>query len=180
VRHGPHALRYHARRLWLNRAAFMIPILKTRFVLPYLVLLAALLATGSNSAFAQGDTVVIAHAWIRATVPGQTGSGAFMTLQSSDAEKLVGASTPRAGVAQVHEMKSDGSMMTMRAVASLELPAGQPVELRPNSFHIMLMDLKGALANGDKVPLTLKFTKADGTSHDQTVMVEVRQSAPVN
>ena len=59
--------------------------------------------------------------------------------------QLVGVSTPVAGAAEVHEMKMEGDVMRMRAVAKLDLPAGQTVELKPGGYHVMLMDLKQPL-----------------------------------
>lgn len=70
------------------------------------VLTAGLLA--SVTAYAQ---VTVQDAWVRGTVPGQTSSGAFMTLQSADGAKVVGVSTPVAGTAEIHEMKMEGNVM---------------------------------------------------------------------
>jgi copper(I)-binding protein len=79
---------------------------------------------------------------------GQKGTGAFMKLTAKDGAKLVGASSPVAGVTEVHEMKMEGDVMKMRAVPALDLPAGKPVELKPGGYHVMLMDLKAPLAKG--------------------------------
>lgn len=107
--------------------------------------------------------VDVRDAWIRASVPGQSGTGGFMKLSAPSGARLVGASTPAAGVAEIHEMKMDGDTMRMRAVAGgLELPARQLVELKPGGYHLMLMDLKQALAKGTTVPLTLHFQDAKG------------------
>ena len=95
------------------------------------VLTAGLLA--SVTAYAQ---VTVQDAWVRGTVPGQTSSGAFMTLQSADGAKVVGVSTPVAGTAEIHEMKMEGNVMRMRAVPSLELPKGQTVQLKPGGMSV--------------------------------------------
>jgi copper(I)-binding protein len=69
-----------------------------------------------------------------------------MSITAKDGARLVGASSPVAGVAEVHEMKMDGDVMKMRAVeGGLELPAGKTVELKPGGYHVMLMDLKAPL-----------------------------------
>ena len=124
---------------------------------------------------AQGvATVDVRDGWVRQSVPGQSGTGAFMKLTSPTGTKLVGISTPAAGVAEVHEMKMEGDTMKMRELsAGLDLPAGQTVELKPGGFHVMLMDLKGAVAKGTNVPLTLKFEDAKGvkTALDVTLPV---------
>ncbi|HAL39451.1 MAG TPA: hypothetical protein DCP03_15595, partial [Polaromonas sp.] len=120
-----------------------------------LKLLGALLALACSTLYAQ--TVEVKDAWVRATVPGQKGTGAFMSITAKDGAKLVGASFPVAGVAQVHEMKMDGDIMKMRAMPSLDLPAGQTVQLKPGGYHVMMMDLKQTLPKGSTVPLTLRF-----------------------
>lgn len=122
--------------------------------------------------------VAVTNAWVRATVPGQMASGAFMTLTSPTAVKLVGVSTPMAGAAQVHEMAMQGTTMTMHASGALELPAGQPVELKPGGYHVMLMDLKQPLKAGQRIPITLRIEGADRKVSEQTVSVEVRNAAP--
>jgi copper(I)-binding protein len=133
---------------------------------------AAALSLGMASAYAQVD---VSDAWARGTVPGQTATGVFMTLQAHQATTLVGVSTPAAANAEVHEMKLEGTLMKMRALPNgLPLPANQPVQLKPGSYHIMLTDLKAALKKGDTVPLTLRFESADHKKSEQQVQVPVR------
>ncbi|MYM96558.1 copper chaperone PCu(A)C [Duganella vulcania] len=117
----------------------------------YLMLLAAL------PAFAQ---VTVSEAWVRGTVAAQKATGAFMTLTSAQDSRLVGASSPAAGVVEVHEMKMVGDVMRMRQIDGLALPAGQPVQLSPGGYHLMMMQLKQPLSNGEKIPLTLEFEDA--------------------
>lgn len=123
--------------------------------------------------------VEVSEAWVRRAVPGQSGTGAFMKLKSPAATKLVGASTPVAGVAEVHEMKMEGDTMRMRALnQGLELPAGQSVELKPGGYHLMLMDLKQPVNAGATVPLTLRFVDAKGVASELKLQVPVAASAP--
>ncbi|WP_428984157.1 copper chaperone PCu(A)C [Ralstonia psammae] len=133
------------------------------------VLTAGLLA--SAAAFAQ---VTVQDAWVRGTVPGQTSSGAFMTLQSAEGAKVVGVSTPVAGTAEIHEMKMEGDVMRMRAMPSLELPKGQTVQLKPGGYHVMLMNLKQPLVKDTTVPITLKVELADKRVVEQKVDARVR------
>jgi periplasmic copper chaperone A len=118
-------------------------------------------------------------AWVRGTVSGQQGTAAFMKLTATEPVQLVGVSTPIAGVAELHEMKLVGEVMRMRAVASLDLPAGQSVELKPGGYHLMLQDLKQPLPPGSTVPLTLRFRSANGVESklDMTVPVALRPPA---
>ncbi|CAJ0791199.1 hypothetical protein LMG7141_02477 [Ralstonia condita] len=132
--------------------------------------LAAGLLAGAT-AFAQ---VTVQDAWVRGTVPGQTASGAFMTLQSADGARVVGVSTPVAGTAEIHEMKMEGNVMRMRAMPSLDLPKGQTVQLKPGGYHVMLMDLKQPLVKDTTVPITLKVELADKRVVEQKVEAKVR------
>ena len=139
--------------------------------------LAAMLATfAAVSVHAQ--TVEVREAWARATVQGQKASGAFMKLSAKDGTRLIGVSSPVAGVAEVHEMKMDGDVMRMRAIAGLDLPAGQTVELKPGGYHVMLLDLKTALRKDSSVPLTLIFKDAKGAESKVEVSLPVRTTAP--
>lgn len=118
-------------------------------------------------------------AWVRTSVPGQKGSGAFMTLTAKQATRLVSISTPVAGVAQVHEMKLDGDVMRMRALPEgLDLPAGKPVALVPGGYHIMLMDLKAALPKDSTIPMTLVFKDAQGIDSKLELKLPVATTAP--
>lgn len=122
--------------------------------------------------------VDVKDAWVRAAVPGQSGTGAFMKLTAPAGARLVGASTPVAGVAEVHEMKMEGDTMRMREVKGVALPARQTVELKPGGFHLMLMDLKQPITQGKTVPVTLQFEDARGARSSLEVQVPVQLSAP--
>jgi copper(I)-binding protein len=92
---------------------------------------------------------------------------------------LVGVSSPVAGVAEIHEMKMNGDVMQMRAVAGgLEVPAGKPVALRPGNYHLMLMDLKQPLKKDSSIPLTLVFKDASGKQSTTELQVPVQLSPP--
>jgi hypothetical protein len=101
-------------------------------------------------------------------------TGAFMEVTSKAGATLVGAASPVAGVTEIHEMKMDGGVMKMRAVARLDLPAGKPVILGPGGYHVMLMNLKQTIKPGDSVPLTLQFEGKDKKVEMVEVVAEVR------
>ena len=117
----------------------------------------ALTCALSGGVWAQTANVKVEGAWARATVQGQKGTGAFMKITAPEGAKLVGASSPAAGVTEVHEMKMEGDVMKMRAMPFLDLPAGKTVELKPGGYHIMLLDLKAPLAKDTTVPVKLTF-----------------------
>ena len=139
-----------------------------------------LIATFASLAYAQtpSATVEVKDAWVRSTVPGQKGTGAFMKITAKDGAKLVGVSSPVAGVGEVHEMKMEGDVMKMRALPLLDLPAGKAVELKPGGYHVMLMDLKQALVKDSKVPLTLVFKDAKGAESKMELSLPVSNVAP--
>ncbi|MGL5632987.1 MAG: copper chaperone PCu(A)C [Azovibrio sp.] len=127
----------------------------------------------------QADThanpqVSITDPWVRATTSQQKATGAFMKLKSEAPVTLVGASSPIANVVEVHEMATVDNVMKMHAIPHLPLPAGTVVELKPGSYHIMLMELKGPVATGQKVPVTLIFENAQKQRYEQTVEAEAR------
>ncbi len=127
---------------------------------------------------APGQPVQVTDAWVRATVPGQKGTGAFMKITAKEGTRLVGISSPVAGIAEVHEMKLEGDVMKMRAVPALDLPAGKTVEFKSGGYHVMLMDLKRPLAKDSTVPLTLVFKNAKGAESRVELKVPVSTVAP--
>jgi copper(I)-binding protein len=82
-------------------------------------------------------------------------------------------------VAEVHEMNMEGNVMRMRAMPMLNLPAGKTVELKPGSYHLMLMDLKQALPKDTSVPLVLHFQDASGIKTQLEFNAPVRAAVPV-
>ena len=139
------------------------------------VAIAALLLAWASAGHAQ---VQVKDAWARPAVQGQSATGAFMSLTSADGARLVGASSPVAGVVEIHEMAMDGNVMKMRAVPGIDLPPGRSVDLKPGGYHVMLMDLKRPLKLGERVPVELRFETRDKRLVTQPVEVEVMARAP--
>ena len=147
-------------------------------VLTSVAVVSSVLVCGSVYAQAGNANVDIKDAWVRSTVPGQMGTGAFMKITAKAGTQLVGVSSPVAGVGEVHEMKMDGDIMKMRAMPVLDLPAGKTVELKPGGYHVMLMDLKQPLLKDSKVPLTLLFKDAKGVQSKLALTLPVTNMAP--
>jgi copper(I)-binding protein len=121
--------------------------------------------------------VVVGDPWIRATVPAQKTAGAFLVLRSSAATRLVGVASPVAGRVEIHAMSMDGQMMRMRAVDGVDLPANRPVDLAGGGYHLMFLDLRRQLREGETVPLTLTFVAPDGKRENVAVGVPVKPIA---
>ena len=141
------------------------------------ILIAATLVATS---VAHAQTTV-AEPWVRSTVAGQKATGAFLQITSAAGGKLVSASSPVAGVVEIHEMAMEGNVMKMRALPKgLDLPAGKAVALKPGGLHVMLMDLKQPLKAGDTVPLSLVVEGAVNKRETIEVKATVRgaQAAP--
>ena len=117
-------------------------------------------------------SIVIQGPWTRATPTGSKVAGGFMKLQNTgkEADRLIGGSLAIAGKLEIHEMAMVDNVMKMRELGKgLEIKPGQSVELRPGSYHVMFLDLKQQLAEGDEVKGTLVFEKAGKVEVEFTV-----------
>ena len=115
--------------------------------------------------------ITVEKAWIRATAPLQTVSGAFMTLinNSVTAYSLVSVSFGGAGVVEMHETSMVDGKMRMRQVNQIDIPANGSAELKPGSYHIMLIGLEKAMEPGARETLTLTFS--DGSQKTVEALV---------
>jgi len=137
-------------------------------------------AASAPAPAATGGAMKVAGAWARETPPGTTETAVYLSITNGTGsdDALVSASSP-AGMAGVHEvvavgsadpMASAGPMMAMQPVASVPIPAGTTLDLRPGSFHIMITDLSAPLKAGSTIEVTLTFQ----TAPPVTVTAEVR------
>ena len=113
----------------------------------------------------------IEDAWTRAALEGRQGAG-FMTIRNSGtvADRLVAASSPVAGRMELHTHIRDGDVMRMRPVQDIPVPAGGSATLQPGGLHLMFMGLNRTLAEGTRIPVTLRFAEAG----EVTLELEVR------
>src|SRR5437899_8321581 len=137
---------------------------------PQLFAFAALLAFLGVPAHAQevkaGD-LVITQAWSRATPNGAKIAGGYLTIENKGAaaDRLVGGSGEIVGKVEIHEMAMNDGVMTMRPLdKGLVIEPGKTVKLAPGGYHLMLLDLKSPLKQGDKLPVTLEFERAGKVS----------------
>lgn len=109
-----------------------------------------------------GD-LVLTEAFSRATRPGAPVAGGFLLIANEGAadDRLVAARSDIAGHMEIHEMAMADGVMKMRELPDgLAIPAGETVALKPGGYHVMFMDLKGPLVEGETVTVTLVFEKA--------------------
>lgn len=104
----------------------------------------------------------VTDAWASATPNGASVSGGYLTITNPTAEPdaLIAVASPRAPRVEIHEMSMDGSVMRMRAVERIEVPAGGSVSLAPGGAHLMFIDVSAPLAVGEDAPVTLTFERA--------------------
>jgi len=137
--------------------------------------------------------IQVTGAWARNSAAVTGAGAAYLVVQNTGptADALVGASSPASKTVEMHETKiiesaapsagasmmpsasggmSSGPMMGMVPVSRIEVPAGGSVELKPGSYHLMLLNLVADLKAGDTIEITLQFEKAGKI----TVKAEVR------
>lgn len=128
--------------------------------------LAALTAAFSASSLAAGDadSVTVLEPYVRLAPPGAPTTAAFMVLKNSGAKdiRLVKADNPASKLTELHTHINDGGVMRMRQVPAIEIKAKGETRLAPGGLHVMMIDLKGPMKDGDRITLSLGFE--DGTS----------------
>jgi periplasmic copper chaperone A len=126
--------------------------------------LAAALPAGAALAAGAADAIMVHDPYVREVPPGTPNTGAFMMLMNMGDKdvKLVKAASPVAKVAELHTHINDNGIMKMRPVAAIDVKAKGDATLKPGGLHVMLIDLKRPLKEGDKVAITLGFD--DGSS----------------
>ena len=130
------------------------------------LILAAALILAASPVIAQNykvGSIEIEQPWARATPKGATIGAGYMKLINTGAEpdRLVGGSVAFAGRFELHSMTMEQGVMKMREVKDgLEIKPGETVELKPGGYHVMFVDLKEPLKQGEDVTVTLIFAKA--------------------
>jgi copper(I)-binding protein len=142
-----------------------------RFSLTSLVLL-GVLATSAHAQDYKVGSLVIDRPWTRATPRSAAVAGGYVKITNtgSSPDKLTGGSADVSRKFEIHEMSMDAGVMKMRELKDgLEIPPGATVELKPGSYHIMMMNLSRPLAKGEKVKGSLTFEKAGKVDVEFTV-----------
>ncbi len=146
--------------------------------------LAAALLTISGVALATDFKVgelKIDQPYAHPTGPGMKNGAAYLqsiSNQGKVADQLISASSPLAGRVELHRMEMQGDIMRMRELSAIDVPAGRSVAMgrgTPDGYHLMLMDLKQPLKEGERFPLKLRFKNAGET--EVTVVVQQPKAA---
>lgn len=130
-----------------------------------------LFATLALGAAAQtAPSISVQNAWARATTASAQAAAIYLTITDhGPADRLVGAATPVAGKADLHQTIHEGDVTRMRPVAGLAIVPGATVSFAPGGYHIMLTELKQPLTGGQSFPLSLTFEKAGTVETTVTV-----------
>jgi len=134
--------------------------MKSRYLIA--VLFAALASAAHAEVYKLGP-LVIGQPWTRVTPKNAPVAGGYLKITNTGAtpDRFVGGSTEVAKRFEIHEMKMDGGVMKMRELKDgLEIPPGATVELKPGSYHIMMLSLSRPLAKGERIKGSLVFEKA--------------------
>ncbi len=144
-----------------------------------IALQAGLLGTAALAHGSKAGAVRIDHPYSTPTPPGvRSGAVYFRTLSNTgkQPDRLLSAETPVAAKVEFHEMKMVGDIMKMRALPAIDLAPGQAIALRHGGeLHIMLIDLRKPLQEGDRFPVTLTFER--GGKEEVMVWVQKPKAA---
>ena len=118
---------------------------------------------------AQAASITITDGWIRA-IPNRP-AGGYFTLSNDSGKRVVltGASSPACGMLMLHKTETESGMADMNDVKDVPIAVGQHVTFAPGGYHLMCMNPTGAVAPGNKVPVTLIFS--DGMQVTNTFAV---------
>lgn len=146
-----------------------------RALIPLLFLIGATSCNAPSSNQALG-ALTIERAWAAPTPAGVDVSAGYLTIVNATSadDRLLGATSPRAGRVEIHEMSMDGAVMRMRPVEAITIAAGQDVDFGPGGMHLMFYGVTEPFAEGQNIPVQLTF----GTAGSIDVMLVVRRTAP--
>jgi copper(I)-binding protein len=138
-----------------------------------LVVSLAACSSGAATASPAAAAATVSAAWVRPPQGMDRPAAGYLVITGgSQADALLGATSPIAGTVELHETTTDASGMTgMHPISRLEIPAGGTVTLQPGGYHLMLMMVTGQITVGATVQLDLTFEKAGVI----TVQAEVKQ-----
>jgi copper(I)-binding protein len=125
------------------------------------LMLAVALSACSGASSTSGSSITVSDAWVRNPPIADQPGAAYLVIQNDGAaDKLLSVTSDIAQTIELHESMESGGMMQMAPVPNIPVPANGKVELKPGSFHMMLIGLTRPVKTGDKVQLTLNFEKA--------------------
>jgi hypothetical protein len=137
---------------------------RQQYAAAILFLLSASLSQILLANSAQIDNIQIRNAWVKPTLEGFSVSTVYFDIvnYSSKTITLTNITGDVANAIEIHEHVMKNGLMKMQAVKEgIRLTANQGLSFKPGGYHIMLMNLKKMIKEGDKITLTLHFTSGD-------------------
>jgi copper(I)-binding protein len=150
------------------------------FAAVFALALALLAAAPAQATDYDVGSILITQPWARATPKGAASGVAYMTVTNNGKtpDRLTCVSSDASVQCQIHTMTMENGVMMMRPVeGGLEIKPGETVTLKPGGFHVMLVNLKHPLEQGNTVKATLKFENA-GTVDVEYPIAAIGAAAP--
>ncbi|AXS79611.1 copper chaperone PCu(A)C [Dechloromonas sp. HYN0024] len=126
------------------------------------------------------DQISVQDAYVRLAPPNAPATGAFMVIRNNGDKdaKVLRADNPASKITELHTHLNEGGVMKMRPVASIEVKAKGEAVLKPGGLHVMMIDLKAAMKEGDVVPITLSFDDGSSKQVDARVVRPMAAGMP--
>lgn len=146
-----------------------------------IVLFTASLMFSAGVLAGAADAVSVHEPYVRLAPPNAPATGAFMVIRNGGAKdvKLVKADNPVSKVTELHTHLNEGGVMKMRPVPAIDVKAGGEAVLKPGSLHIMMIDLKAPMKEGDVVPITLTFDDGSAKQVEAKVVRPMAAGMPM-
>ena len=138
-----------------------------------------LLSTGVPAGAA--DNVSVQDPYVRLAPPSAPATGAFMVIRNAGDKdvRVVKADNPVSKATELHTYVNEGGVMKMRPIPAIEIKAKGEAVLKPGGLHVMMIDLKVPMKEGDTVPITLTFDDGSSKQVDARVVRPSPAPAPV-
>ena len=145
-----------------------------------LSLLAASLMFSATVLAGAADNVSVHDAYVRLAPPNAPATGAFMVIKNNGNKdvKVLKADNPVSRVTELHTHLNDGGVMRMRPVPGIDIKAKGEAVLKPGGLHVMMIDLKAPMKEGDVVPMTLTFDDGSTKQVDAKVVRPMASGMP--
>ena len=147
-----------------------------------LSLLAAGLMVSLGALAGAADSVTVQDPYVRLAPPNAPATGAFMVIRNGGDKdvKVVSASNPASKMTELHTHLNEGGVMKMRPVPAIDIKAKGEAVLKPGGLHVMLIDLKAPMKEGDIVPITLSFDDGSSKQVDAKVVRPTAAAMPMD
>ena len=143
-----------------------------------LLLVSLMVSAGALAAAA--DMVTVNEPYVRLAPPNAPATAAFMVIKNAGDKdvKVVKADNPASKVTELHTHLNENGVMKMRPVAAIDVKSKGEAVLKPGGLHVMLIDMKAPMKEGDVVPITLTFDDGSSKKVDAKVVKPMAAGMP--